>query len=62
MRVLLVSSRFPMDLRRYVSGVFQRMRMFVDAIKEIAELDVLFYTRPELDVSSSTISMLERSF
>ena len=36
--------------------------MFIDAFKEIAQLDVLFYTRPDLDISPSTISMLERSF
>ena len=61
MRVLFVSTLFPSDLRTYVHGVFKRMRLFVDAIKEIAQLDMLFYVRPDRDMSPCTVSKLQRS-
>src|SRR6266853_6868499 len=61
MRVLFVSTSFPRDLRINVNGVFQRMRMFIDAIKGIAHLDMLFYVPPDVDISSSARSVLECS-
>src|SRR5215510_5516742 len=61
MRVLFVSNSFPRDLRTYVSGSFQRMRMFVDAIKEIAHLDVLFYVSADVDTSPAAVSAWERT-
>ena len=61
MRVLFVSTYFPRDLHILVHGVFKRMGMFVDAIKEIAQLDVLFYVSPDIDVSAPAVSAFERS-
>jgi hypothetical protein len=61
MRVLFVSTHFPSDLRVYVHGTFKRMRLFVDAVKEIAQLDMLFYVRSDRDISASAVSRLERS-
>ena len=61
MRVLFVTTHFPRDFRTYVYGVFQRMRLFVDAIKEIAELDFLFYVSEDIDISSSAAAVMERS-
>ena len=61
MRVLFVSTYFPRDLHILVHGVFKRMGMFVDAIKEIAQLDVLFYVSPDIDVSPPAVSAFERS-
>ena len=61
MRVLFVSQHLPSDLRILVHGVFKRMRMFIDAIKEIADLDMLFYVRPDMDVSPSAVSTAERA-
>ena len=60
MRVLFVSSSFPRDLRTYVSGSYQRMNLFIEAIKEVAQLDLLFYVPPDVDISASAISALER--
>jgi glycosyltransferase involved in cell wall biosynthesis len=37
------------------------MRMFIDGIKEIASLDMLFYVSPDMDVSPPSVSKLERS-
>jgi glycosyltransferase involved in cell wall biosynthesis len=59
MRVLFVSKHFPHDVRTSVSGVFQRMRMFIDAWKEIAQLDMLFYVPPEIDTSPGAVAAHE---
>ena len=61
MRVLFVSTHFPRDLRRQVSGIFQRMRMFVDALKEMAHLDMLFYVPADVDTSPAAVSAWERT-
>ena len=49
MRVLFISCRFPTDLQRDVQGTFRRFNLFLDAFKEIAQLDVLFYVPPDVD-------------
>ena len=51
MRVLFVSKYFPVDFATTVHGVFQRLRMFLDAIKTIGQTDVLFYVPTDVDVS-----------
>jgi glycosyltransferase involved in cell wall biosynthesis len=61
MRVLFISAIFRTDPRTHVNGTFQRMEMFIDAIKKIAHLDVLFYVRPGIDTSPSSVSALERT-
>ena len=61
MRVLFVSSSFPTDLQTKVGGVYQRMRLFIDAIKEFASLDMLFYAPAEVDVSPRARFSLEKS-
>ena len=60
MRVLFVSTYFPGDSRILVHGVFKRMEMFVDAIKEIAQLDMLFYVPRNGDVSPQGVAGVER--
>lgn len=62
MRVLFVSTYFPPDVRVFVHGLQKRMAMLIEAIKEIAELDVLFYVPPGTDISPSAVAALERSF
>jgi glycosyltransferase involved in cell wall biosynthesis len=61
MRVLFVSSFFRNDPRTHVNGTIQRMRMFIDAIKEIAHLDILFYVGPDVDTSAASVCALERT-
>jgi glycosyltransferase involved in cell wall biosynthesis len=60
MRVLFVSRHFPNDLRTSTHGTFQRMGMLIEAIKEIAELDVLFYASPEIEISAEKIAAKEQ--
>ncbi|MFI5323866.1 MAG: glycosyltransferase [Thermodesulfobacteriota bacterium] len=61
MRILFISGHFPDDIRTNVHGVYKRMGMFIDAIKDIASLDMLFYTRPETQYSSVHVSEIKRT-
>jgi glycosyltransferase involved in cell wall biosynthesis len=51
MRILFVSRHFPDDLRTSTYGTYQRMGMLIDAIKEIAQIDFLFYVPSEIEIS-----------
>src|SRR2546427_6737844 len=62
MRVLFVSPFIPSDTRTAITGVYQRMRLFIDAIKEIARLDMLLYYPSCVDNTTSSILELERLF
>ena len=62
MRVLFVSKNFPVDFSTRVHGVIQRLRMFLDAIKRIGQVDALFYVQDDIDVSPSSIAKIEHSF
>lgn len=59
MRILFISSYFPDDTRKKVHGVYKRMDMFIEAIREIATLDMLFYIRPDVHYSSVQTSEME---
>lgn len=56
MRILLVSRAFPYDASRSVYGVFKRLRMFVDAMKGLGEIDMLCYVRPDTDISPKAVA------
>src|SRR5258706_13567577 len=62
MRILFVSSFFPSDSRIAVTGVYQRMRLFIDAIKKIAHLDMLLYCPSCIDATTPLVSELEQLF
>lgn len=62
MKILFVTSNLPYDLRILVHGVYKRMRMFIDAIKEVASIEMLIFVRPDVEISPSFVSSLERSF
>jgi len=62
MKVLVVSRNLPSDFRTKVHGVYQRLRMFLEAIKEIASIDMLFYVPPDLQVPPSFVSQVRHSF
>jgi len=62
MRILVVSKYFPDDLTTKVHGAYKRFRMFLDAIKDIAEIDLLYYVPNGTDTSSPSLMRLESSF
>lgn len=61
MRILVVSKYFPDNLSTKVHGVHKRFRMFIDAIKEIAEIDLLYYVPFGTDTSNSSVKLFEKS-
>lgn len=60
MRILLLSASFPDDPSQKVHGVFQRLRLLVDAIKELGSLDALFFVGPEVDTSAAGTEVYRR--
>lgn len=54
--VLFVSRQFPHDIARSVHGVYLRMRLFLDALVDLAEtVEMLFYVEPEIDASPAAM-------
>jgi len=62
MRILIISRSFPSDFHTKVHGAFQRLRMFVDSAKEMAEIDLLFYVSPEFALDVSYVKDIQQSF
>jgi glycosyltransferase involved in cell wall biosynthesis len=59
MKILFVSCNFPYDLKTAVSGMDRRMAMFVEALKGLGELDMLFYVPFEFSVDAGRQQELE---
>jgi glycosyltransferase involved in cell wall biosynthesis len=59
MKIGFVSTSFPVDLETNVYGGFKRMGMFIEALKEMGELDMLFYVHPQMDITSQYIAEME---
>ncbi len=60
MKILFISRYIPDDPKK-VHGTYKRIATFIDALKGIAELDVLFFAPPDYDYSPSQTSELEES-
>ncbi len=60
MKIGFISAQFPSDPKTSVYGIFQRMGMFVDALKQLGELDMLFYVRPDMRPDADIVSAWER--
>lgn len=63
MKLLFVSDTFPRDIHSSTHGVFKRMRMFIDAIKGVADsVDMLFFVDPAVPLPSSYVEIMETAF
>jgi len=62
MRILIVSKHFPDNLSTKVHGLYKRFQMFLDAIKDISEIDLLYYVPHGTNTSPSLVHQIERSF
>lgn len=60
MRILLISKSFPDDLERQVHGTFQRLGMFLDALKGLGRLDLLFFVQKNIDLSADSVAEYRR--
>jgi glycosyltransferase involved in cell wall biosynthesis len=61
MRILFISHHYPVDLAKSRQGTFKRMGLFLDALKAIADLDILFFTPPEEDTSPAQVANLQQT-
>lgn len=61
MRILFISRYFPDDPRTKVHGVYKRMGTFIEALKGIADLDMLFYTPPGSIYTPAETREMERT-
>jgi glycosyltransferase involved in cell wall biosynthesis len=60
MRVLVVSPQVPLDFSRSVYGGFQRLRMWLDAIRSLQpDLDILFYPRAGVAAASDAAAVAQ---
>jgi glycosyltransferase involved in cell wall biosynthesis len=59
MRVLFISNHFHPNHKG--GGCYNRMLMFVEALKEVSHLDMLFYVSPDTDISPSASAEFEAS-
>ena len=60
MRILFVTSTYPEDIQTCTSGIFQRMKMFMDALNNLADLDILFYVSSNADISPERAIRMEQ--
>lgn len=59
-RWLFVSSNFPDDLDRKITAVYRRMGMFVEALRELGSLDMLFYVGPDVPIDGESVERFRR--
>ena len=60
MKIGFISAQFPSDLKTSVYGGFKRMGMFIEALKEMGDLVMLFYVRPEMQLNADIVSGWEK--
>lgn len=60
MRILFLSEYYPFKFRTDVFGVFQRMRLLLDAMNRLGELDLLFLPPFGVDASPPAVRRLEK--
>lgn len=59
MKIGFISIAFPEDLEKSVVGIYKRMHMFIQAMKAMGELDMLFYVRPGLAIGREYVADME---
>jgi glycosyltransferase involved in cell wall biosynthesis len=60
-RILFLSEYYPFKFRTDVFGVFQRMRLLLDAMSGLGELDLLFLAPFGVDASPPAVRQLEKA-
>lgn len=60
MKILFVSANFPTDFQRSVHGAYKRMGMLIEALRDIARLELLFYVPPHIDISPRSVMQIKQ--
>jgi glycosyltransferase involved in cell wall biosynthesis len=61
MRILVISHHYPIDLLKSRQGTFKRMGLFIDALKALGNLDILFFTPSDIDTFPANTQYLEQT-
>lgn len=61
MRILFISSDAPTDITTASEGIHRRMGMFMEALGQLGQLDVLLYVAPEADCSAAATAQREHA-
>ncbi|BCS54968.1 glycosyltransferase [Geobacter sp. SVR] len=61
MKILFVTSTCPENIQVCTHGIFQRMRMFLEALSMFADLEILFYASQSTDISPEAAGRMERA-
>jgi glycosyltransferase involved in cell wall biosynthesis len=59
-KALFISKALPENLTESVHGIYRRMSIFIDALKDMAALEFLFYVHRRVDISDGSRRTLER--
>jgi len=59
MKIGFVSATFRTDLEKWVNGIYKRMGTFIEATKDLGELDMLFYVDGHIPISNSYVAEVE---
>lgn len=62
MKILFITSAYPEDIQTCKSGIFQRMKMFMSALNNLGDLDVLIYVSSTADISPERATRMEQLF
>jgi glycosyltransferase involved in cell wall biosynthesis len=60
MKIGFISRAFPHDMENSVIGLHKRMGMFIEAMKTLGELDMLFYVNSEVPVHKQFVAKTEK--
>jgi glycosyltransferase involved in cell wall biosynthesis len=61
MKFLFITSDAPVDIKTAFAGIQRRMAMFVQALGQLSQLDVLIYVPSDIDCSPASIAERERA-
>ena len=60
MKIGFISTTFPVDLEKSVFGLHKRMGMFIHAMKEMGELDMLFFVHHDITLNEHFVAETEK--
>src|SRR5258708_1435100 len=60
MKIGVISATFPEDLRTCVGGNDLRLSLFIDAMKALGDLDMLFFVRSHVGVDPQSVEQMRQ--
>jgi glycosyltransferase involved in cell wall biosynthesis len=60
MKIGFISTAFPQDIDRFVLGIHQRAGMFIEAMRDLGQLHMLYYVNGHVSVSDQYVAEMEK--